>query len=326
MVDASIMSATPADDPKRGSIVFFVVGSTLWLATLAVTFMTNSVYLMPTLILMGAFLAPATCVVYAYERRASGALSERTIFVGFALGGILGILSASVLESWFLRQHPPLTGVWVGMIEEASKLGALAVVVWRPGVRVLDRGIRFAFNDPSIRAPVGTVLVGGIRDGIVLGGTVGFGFAALESSGYGLSSLFSAQGVSLNGLVQVQLLRAVLTPVGHGIWTGILGGILLRGRGGSGPGLSWSLVGGYLAVSLLHGLWDSSQSIGALTALLATGGSLRGQDVQNGNVPLGATVLQARLYTLVSWTVVGLSALMGAGALRQFWRRAAVTE
>ena len=53
------------------------------------------------------------------------------------------------------------------------------------------------------------------RDGIILGGAAGMGFAALESSGY-VFTAFVDSGGSLSTLVLVTLLRGLLSPVGHG--------------------------------------------------------------------------------------------------------------
>ena len=74
-----------------------------------------------------------------------------------------------------------------------------------------------------------------MRDGIVLGATVGFGFAAFESAGYAFNALFTNNGLSLINVVETEVLRGILTPVGHGLWTAILGGALFgvaarRGR------------------------------------------------------------------------------------------------
>ena len=100
--------------------------------------------------------------------------------------------------------------MYVGLIEEAVKLAAL----W-----LLAR-----------RLPRYTM-----RDGIVLGATVGFGFAAFESAGYAFNALFTDSGLSLINVVETEVLRGILTPVGHGLWTAILGGALFgaaarRGR------------------------------------------------------------------------------------------------
>src|SRR5713226_9222613 len=70
------------------------------------------------------------------------------------------------------------------------------------------------------------------RDGMVLGAAVGFGFAARETSGHALASLFVVQGqqlvLSLPSVVFTKLVRAVPAPFGHGLWSAILGGVLFN--------------------------------------------------------------------------------------------------
>src|SRR5215203_6612567 len=114
-----------------------------------------------------------------------------------------------MLEAYLL-QPGVFQFIRVGFIEEFVKLAAL---VW------CARGLR-------AHTP---------RDGALLGATVGFGFAALESAGYAFNALFSEQGgLSLGTLVQTELVRGLLTPFGHGLWTAIAGAVLFaaspRGR------------------------------------------------------------------------------------------------
>jgi len=56
--------------------------------------------------------------------------------------------------------------------------------------------------------------------------------------------------------VGVTLLRGVLSPLGHGTWTAILAGVLFRETRGRRFRLDGAVIGAYLSVSLLHGLWD----------------------------------------------------------------------
>ncbi len=151
----------------------------------------------------------------------------------------MGVLGASLLEYWLVRVG--LIGAFeVGLIEEFVK-GAFIVVV------ALGIG-RFH-----------------IRDGMVLGATVGFGFAALESSGYALASLFVVQGnqliLSLNSVIFTELVRAVLAPFGHGMWSAILGGAIFAAARRGGLRLTWVILGTYLFVSALHAAFDSFTSI-----------------------------------------------------------------
>src|SRR5687767_14930768 len=93
----------------------------------------------------------------------------------------------------------------------------------------------------------------GRRYGMVLGATVGLGFAAFESAGYAFNALFTTNGLSLLAVVETEVLRGILTPIGHGVWTAILGGALLaaasrRWR----PRAIAFLLGWYLVIALLH--------------------------------------------------------------------------
>jgi protease PrsW len=161
---------------RREWLEVFLGGLLLWVVSVAVTFWTGNPNLIPVVILLGSFLVPVTFVVYAFERHADQVLTTQRIFIAFVYGGVLGVLGASILETEFLKQPSGLTYVGVGLIEEAVKLAALWVV--------------------AVRLPRYTM-----RDGIVLGATVGLGFAALESAGYAFTALFTMQGLSLQGLV-----------------------------------------------------------------------------------------------------------------------------
>ncbi len=217
----------------------FFVGLVLWVATIAVARVTHNVILLPTIVLLGSFLVPIAAVVWYLDHDPSPALSPRRIVAAFLIGGVLGVLGASLLEYWLVKAG--LIGAFeVGLIEEFVK--AVFIVVVALGIH------RFH-----------------IRDGMVLGATVGFGFAALESSGYALASLFVVQGnqlvLSLNSVIFTELVRGVLAPFGHGMWSAILGGVIFAAARRSGLGLTWGILGTYLLVSALHGAFDSMNGI-----------------------------------------------------------------
>lgn len=263
----------------------FLVGLVLWLVTVPVTFITGNVNLIPTVVLLGSFLVPVTFVVYAFGR-ADDVVTPQRIFIAFVCGGVLGVLGASILEAELLRRPSGPSYIGVGLIEEAAKLAAL----W-----LLTR-----------RLPRYTA-----RDGIVFGAAVGLGFAALESAGYAFTSLFTASGgLSLLNVVETEVLRGILTPFGHGLWTAILGGALFataaRSRDGR-PRMSGAVFGWYLVVALLHAFWDSAQTIAAWLTLVLTGS------------------LQIHTYTIISWMLLGLDAVVGLAILWRRWRRAVAT-
>jgi RsiW-degrading membrane proteinase PrsW (M82 family) len=165
-----------------------------------------------------------------------------------------------------------------------------------------------------------------MRDGIVLGAAVGFGFAAFESAGYAFNALFTAGGPSLLNLVETEVLRGILTPVGHGLWTAILGGTLFRVAAHRGRlRLTGSVLGFYLLVAALHALWDAAHPIAVWLTLVLTGTQVQWQLIRLGQVP-AVTPAQVHLFTVLNWGLLILDALMGLLILRGRWRRAAALD
>jgi RsiW-degrading membrane proteinase PrsW (M82 family) len=289
---------TRTHEPRGGPswARIFVSGLVLWSAAVLVTFATQNANLVPTIILLGSFLVPVTFVAYAFAH-AGQVVTPQRIFTAFVYGGALGVLGASLLEAEFLRQPSMSTYVGVGLIEEAVKLAAL----W-----LLAR-----------RLPRYTM-----RDGIVLGAAVGFGFAALESAGYAFNALFTSNGLSLINLVETEVLRGILAPVGHGLWTAILGGALFATAAGHGrPRLGRAVLGWYLLIAALHALWDASQPIAVWLTLLLTGTQVQWQLIRLGQVT-AVTQAQVHLFTAISWGMLLLDGLLGLLILRGRWRHA----
>jgi RsiW-degrading membrane proteinase PrsW (M82 family) len=283
----------------------FLAGGALWVATVLITFATGNVNLVPTVILLGSFLVPVTFVVFAFAR-VDGVLTAQRIFTAFVVGGVLGVLGASVLEAALIGKPSALGFVGVGLIEEAVKLGAL----W-----LLAR-----------RLPRYTV-----RDGMVLGAAVGFGFAALESAGYAFTSLFTPGGLSLLNVVETEALRGALAPVGHGLWTAILGGALFataaRARRGR-PRPRRSVFGWFLVVSALHAMWDAAGIVAVWLTLLLTGTASQLRMIELGQAP-GVTQAQVHVYTVLNWGLLGADAAVGVLLLWLRWRkqgRSALTD
>lgn len=289
-----IASERPSGLPGWRTV--FGIGFVLWLASVLVTGLTGIMTMIPTVILLGSFLVPVTVVFWYLDHYQSAELSPWRVLSAFVVGGVLGVLAASVLEAWLLSDGV-LVYLAVGFLEELAKLIALLVVA---------RGM--------VRHTV--------RDGIVLGAAVGFGFAALESSGYAFGALLVRDGaevrLSLGSMVFTELLRGVLAPVGHGVWTAILGGVLFGASRNGRLRLTASVVGAYVLVSLLHGLWDSMYGIALLLATLLTSTPV----VRPG---LGVIVLPppperlVSTFTTIQITGLVIVALVGLAGLRWLW-------
>ncbi|MEU2612984.1 PrsW family glutamic-type intramembrane protease [Micromonospora sp. NPDC007271] len=264
---------------RRAWLRIFWVGLVLWLATVLVIFATGNPNLVPTLVLLGSFLVPVTFVAWAFERRETGELTPGLILNTFLAGGVLGVLAASLLESYLLRPSWWLF-LGVGLIEEAVKLAVLAF---------LTRHLHHK----------------AVRDGIILGASVGFGFAAFETAGYAFTALFTAHGLSVPQLVETEVLRSVISPFGHGLWTAILGGVLFASSTREHFTITGRLVLAYLGVSLLHAFWDGMRVIALILTLLFTGGV-----VSHGRLvhPTGGQVV---LFTVLEWVGLAIVALIG---------------
>jgi RsiW-degrading membrane proteinase PrsW (M82 family) len=280
---------------RRPWVRLFLTGLVLWLLTVVVTFATGNPNLIPTLVLLGSFLVPVTFVVWAFGRRHSGEVTAELLFTTFVTGGVLGVLAASLLETYLLHPSPGLF-FGVGLIEEAAKLAVLAF---------LTRRLQHKYA----------------TDGLILGASVGFGFAAFESAGYAFTALFTEQGLSLMQLVQTELLRGLLAPVGHGLWTAVLGGVLFSASGREHFAFTRRLVLAYLGVSVLHALWDGMHSIALLVTLVLTGTRYQFALLDRGYEPQ-PTGTQATLFTVLSWGGLIVVSLIGIAWLVAVRRRA----
>ena len=217
-----------------------LIGLALWAAALGAMYLTGNIILLPTIVLLGSFLVPVTAISWYLDHDGSASLSPRRVVSAFIIAAVLGLIAASLLEFWLVYGTGPIGLLKVGFIEEFVK--GTAIVLLAIGLR----------SYPT-------------RDGMVLGATVGFGFAALETSGYALASLFVVQGqqlfLSLPSVIFTELVRAVLAPFGHGLWSAILGGVIFYAARHGRVRMIWSVLVAYIAVSLMHAAFDIFGSI-----------------------------------------------------------------
>ncbi|MEV5880847.1 PrsW family intramembrane metalloprotease [Streptomyces sp. NPDC052101] len=270
-------------------------GLALWALAAWVTYETRTSTLLPTLILLGGFLVPVVFVLWAYERHGRD-LGVSAILGCFLAGGALGVLGAALMESYL--RHPSLALFAVaGLTEEAAKLAALVFVLRRL---------------PFLRGP---------RAGLVLGAAVGFGFAALESAGYVFAAAVSAEGVGLRTLLETEILRGVLAPFGHGLWTAVAGAALLSRRRLNGDfRIAAPVYGTYLGVSLLHTLWDSTHGLAIWAVARLTRVGPQPRLFAQGYL-VRPSPEQEHLFTLFSVGGLALVALAGVGWARSLTRR-----
>jgi RsiW-degrading membrane proteinase PrsW (M82 family) len=230
----------PVPQPRRVGrswLRVLLIGLVLFIATTIVMFLTANPNLYPTVILIGNFLVPVAFVAFLYDHQHLSRLSPARMASSFCIGGILGVLGASILESLLIPTPTnPYQGISlgtalaVGLIEEGCK--ALAVIL-------LARGMNHTSE----------------MDGLLLGGAVGMGFAALESTGYAFTTFLTSHGVVAASIFST-VLRGLLSPFGHGVWTAIMGAVLFRQSEPHRFRINGWVILAFLFVSVLHALWD----------------------------------------------------------------------
>ncbi|WP_235510794.1 PrsW family intramembrane metalloprotease [Curtobacterium sp. Leaf261] len=263
-----------------------LLGLALWIVTIVVTVVTLNVNLVPTIILIGSFLVPFTVVLFVIER-VTGTVSTLQLIVAFFVGGILGVLGASLLEANL--GNTVFLYLLVGFVEEFVKVVLLLFIGWRVRPKTA-------------------------RQGALLGATVGAGFAAFESAGYAFNAAITTRGIDLYSLLQTEVIRAVLSPVGHVLWTAIIGAVVFGvAHGRARFRWSWIAVVAYVGVALLHGLWDSTSGIAELLARVFTG--TVSSDVHT--LP-PATIRDIESLTTVLY-VVGIALVSAIGVVVLIW-------
>jgi protease PrsW len=212
-----------------------VVGLVLLVAVAQTMAITRNPIFVPSLILLGALLIPTVFVTYMYGRVPAWDIPLGTLALCALFGGVVGTVAAAILEYDVLRDLGLVPVFAVGLIEEAAKLIVPVVLLVRGRHR-------------------------SVADGLVIGVTVGMGFAVLETMGYAFVALLRSGG-NVGAVELLLLFRGLLSPAGHAAWTGLASAALWRtqARGWRGAGLGrFALV--FALVVILHMLWDGFSS------------------------------------------------------------------
>ena len=187
----------------------------------------------PSAILLGAAVVPIAFVTFVYGRRLDYSVPISIVALAAFLGGVVGTVVAGTLEYDVLRSLGTVPMLFVGLIEETSKL-------------LIPIGLLIFVPRHRTRA-----------DGLVIGVAAGAGFAALETMGYAFTTLIKSQG-NVTDTVDVLLLRGLLSPAAHMAWTGIAAAALYAwaSSGWRMRPFLWFLAT-FVASVLLHTVWDS---------------------------------------------------------------------
>jgi RsiW-degrading membrane proteinase PrsW (M82 family) len=126
-------------------------------------------------------------------------------------------------------------------------------------------------------------------------------------------------------MISTVIERGLLAPVAHGLWTGILGGVLFMAARDGRLRLAPSVVATYLFVALLHAFYDFSSGIGALVVGLLTGNASHWKVLLAGEIPVQ---MQNDItpFTIASFACICVGSLVGLYAMRRLWRLATAPD
>lgn len=190
-------------------------------------------------LIVGSLVVPVVYITFLAESDIF-ATRVRTLIATSLLAAVVSVPLAVIAENAAGLTPGTLdAGLVIGLVEEACKVLA---VVW-----LLRRSsARFAM------------------DGVIFGAAAGMGFAAFETSLFGLG-----QVDTVGTFLAVLWVRSLLSPFGHGTWTAIVCATIWRRKGAGRARIDLAVLGAFLLAVALHGLWDWQPLPGLLGILWA---------------------------------------------------------
>ncbi|MFG2005351.1 PrsW family intramembrane metalloprotease [Spirillospora sp. NPDC048911] len=226
-------------------IPVLVIGLAMYLAVLTTLVDTDNPNYVPSLILLGSVLVPVTFLTFAAGRSGQWQVPALTLGLAALFGGVVGTVTAGILEYDTLRDLGALPALGIGLIEESAKLIVpVAILVWMAARHTVR---------PS--------------DGLLIGVAVGMGFAALETMGYAFTVLLSSHG-NVADVETTLFLRGLLSPAGHMAWTALACGSLWRFAASPSARRALAVLATFIAAVVLHACWDG---IGGVYAYIVLG-------------------------------------------------------
>lgn len=154
----------------------------------------------PGLIMIGSFVVPMSVVVFFFEMNTPRNVSVYQVGKMMLLGGALSLVVTMLLTSIIpgAGTGKIIPAMITAVVEETAKTLALLIVV---------RHTRWSWQ----------------LNGLLFGAAVGAGFAGFESASYATDEI----GANVYGNI---LIRGLLSPGGHVIWTALIGAALWQVR------------------------------------------------------------------------------------------------
>jgi RsiW-degrading membrane proteinase PrsW (M82 family) len=261
---------------------------------------------------MGAFAVPLSTLVLIFEMNTPRNVSVVLVGKLFVMGGLAALCAVS------FEYMTAIAGKIPGVVEETAKFAMVLFVV---------RGTRYKYE----------------LNGILFGAAVGAGFASFETSFYGLINAFLPtliEGLKAGGqggtviVTAVQametnlVIRGVLAPFGHVVWTAIAAGAFWRVKGAQPTNLNMlfdpRFFKAFLIPVAMHTLWDISLDFPNNVFLNSLAGQLLGWIATGaiswyvlfGLVQQGLHQVKDEQQLQLQSTLASVEATLGLGARR----------
>ncbi len=285
----------------------------------------QNAYDIPAIMVLGTFAVPLASLMLVWELNTPRNMSITAVLKFVIIGGGCSIFIADLVYLLPFTQNPAasLFILVPGGVEETAKILAVVIVTWG----ATSQRYKYQLN------------------GILIGCSVGAGFACCETLGYGMQSFYQTliAGVqqasatttvimvltaATKNMVHELTMRGALAPFGHVVWCAISAGALWRVKGDRPVSLSMLLDGRFLRAFMIpmvmHDLWDITLSFPNNTFLNSMAGQL-------GDFALTGAISWYVLFTMVQQglhqvrdmkkaqlehTVAHVEATLGLGAQR----------
>jgi RsiW-degrading membrane proteinase PrsW (M82 family) len=216
----------------------------------------------PAIMVLGTFAVPLASLMLVWELNTPRNMSIVSVLRFVIVGGGISIAIADLayLIPIFSTPNSALYVLVPGLVEETAKILAVVIVTWGATSR------RYPYQ----------------LNGILIGCSVGAGFACCETLGYGMEAFFktviagvqqamqstapttlmSVLDAATSNMVSQLTMRGVLSPFGHVVWCAISAGALWRVKGDRAVSFNMLLDSRFLkafAIPMaMHDLWDIS--------------------------------------------------------------------
>ncbi len=230
------------DFPKPWMFVRIMLGTLLGysiLLFLLTSYQQSALTTLPAFIFYGCFIVPFAVMTLFFEMNTVCDVSMVMLSKILMIGGAIAFLATFLLGTFFPVIYKMYDAAGAGIIEELAKL--LVIIFYARNVIHTKHQFSLA--------------------GLLYGAAVGTGFAAFESAGYALN--VGLQENSFAAVNESILLRGLLAPFTHIVWSAIAGGALWVAYGHSKTKTFMSAIISTRFLSLfiisvgLHFLWDS---------------------------------------------------------------------